>query len=181
MYMRKTLPALVGCALLCTSILPAQSSRAQLSPELGVEATPAQIDAWALTILPDGSGLPAGSGTAAEGEIVYQQQCLVCHGAEGAGGPNDPLVGGHENIGTAMPIKTLGSYWPYATTVFDYIRRAMPYLQPQSMSNDEVYAVTAYLLALNGIIDADQVINAESLPAVEMPNAGNFVWAWGSD
>ena len=119
-----------------------------------------------------------GSGTVAAGAEVYLSKCRACHGEEGAGQPNDRLVGGHDTISSDAPVRTVGSYWPYATTVFDYIRRAMPLMQPQSLTNDEVYAVTAYLLELNGIIDSGDVMNAETLQKVEMPNAGNFVWAY---
>jgi cytochrome c len=148
---------------------------AQEGPRLGVVATPEQIEGWALTILPDGTGLPPGSGTARVGAELYAVKCLACHGAEGTGGVNDQLAGGHGTIATAAPVRTIGSYWPYATTVFDYVRRAMPLLQPQSLTNDETYALTAYLLHINGIIAEDDVIDARSLPRVEMPNRANFV------
>ena len=105
-------------------------------------------------------------------------KCLVCHGGEGQGQINDRLVGGHGSLAGSAPIKTVGSYWPYATTVFDYIRRAMPYLQPQSLTNDEVYAVTAYILFLNGIVNEDQTMDAEILPGIEMPNRENFRLAY---
>ena len=158
--------------------LLALSALAQESPGLGRPVTDEQIAGWALTVFPDGTGLPDGSGTANLGAAIYEQKCLACHGVEGSGGPNDRLVGGHGTIGTDSPVKTVGSYWPYATTVFDYIRRAMPFTQPQSLSNDETYALTAYLLALNGIIENDAVIDAVSLPRIEMPNADNFFWAY---
>lgn len=151
---------------------------AQEGPGLGVVATPAQVAGWALTILPDGTGLPPGSGTSAVGEIVYVQKCLACHGENGVDGINDRLVGGHGSITSDAPIKTVGSFWPYATTVFDYIRRAMPLTAPQSLTDDETYALTAYLLDLNDVIDADEVMNARTLPAVKMPNADNFFWAY---
>jgi len=151
---------------------------AQEGPNLGVEATAEQVAGWAISIPPDGTGLPAGSGTAADGAAVYAAQCLACHGEEGVNGPNDRLVGGHGTLASDSPVRTVGSFWPYATTVFDYIRRSMPIIQPQSLSDDEVYAVTAYLLELNGVIDEDDVMNAETLPQVEMPNADNFVWAY---
>jgi cytochrome c len=148
---------------------------AQQSPGLGVAVTPEQVEGWALTILPDGTGLPPGSGTARAGAEIYAAKCVTCHGAEGTGGPNDQLAGGHGTITTATPVRTIGSYWPYATTVFDYVRRAMPLLQPQSLTNDETYALTAYLLHINGIIAEDDVVDARSLPRVEMPNSANFV------
>jgi cytochrome c len=148
---------------------------AQEGPGLGVPVTPAQIEGWALTVLPDGTGLPPGSGTARVGQEIYAAKCLACHGAEGAGGPNDQLVGGHGTIATPTPVRTIGSYWPHATTVFDYVRRAMPLMQPQSLTNDETYALTAYLLHLNGIVGEDEVMDARTLPRVRMPNRGNFV------
>ena len=118
-------------------------------------ATAEQIAGWDISVGPDGAGLPPGSGTAAGGKTVYEAKCLACHGVEGASGqPNDRLVGGQGTLREAAPIRTIGSYWPYATTVFDYIRRAMPYVTPHSLTADETYAVTAYLLALNGVIQA---------------------------
>lgn len=147
---------------------------AQEGPGLGVPATPEQIAGWDVSIGPDGAGLPPGSGTAAAGKAVYEAKCLACHGVDGAGRPNDQLVGGQSTLREAAPIRTIGSYWPYATTVFDYIRRAMPYVTPHTLTADETYAVTAYLLALNGIIEQDDVMDAASLPKVVMPNRDNF-------
>jgi len=106
---------------------------------------------------------------------VYEQKCQACHGAKGAGQPNDRLVGGQGTLASKAPVRTIGSYWPYATTVFDYVRRSMPYIQPQSLSDDEVYAVTAFLLNLNGIIGENDEMNAQTLPKVKMPNQPNFV------
>lgn len=128
------------------------------------------------TVLPDGTGLPDGRGNVAQGEVLYRQHCLACHGEGGAGGANDRLTGGVGTIGTDRPVKTVGSYWPYATTLFDYIRRAMPYNSPGTLTNDEIYALTAYLLHVNGIVAADAVIDARLLPAVSMPNREGFVW-----
>ena len=153
----------------------------QEGPNLGVEVDPEVIVAWDISIGPDGEGLPSGSGTASEGEAVYAIQCLSCHGPEGNGQLNDVLVGGHGSLGGPAPLKTVGSFWPYATTIFDYIRRAMPYLQPRMLSDDEVYALTAYLLFLNGIIADDEVVDAQTLPAVQMPNRDNFILAYSSD
>ncbi len=110
----------------------------------------------------------------AAGKTVYEAKCLACHGADGAGRPNDQLVGGQGTLREAAPIRTIGSYWPYATTVFDYIRRAMPYVTPHSLTADETYAVTAYLLALNGVIEQSAVMDASTLPKVVMPNRANF-------
>ena len=145
------------------------------TPDLGRVAMPAQIAGWDISVLPDGTGLPAGSGNAVAGAAVYEQKCLACHGAKGAGQPNDRLVGGLGTLASKTPVRTIGSYWPYATTVFDYVRRAMPYIQPQSMTNDEVYAVTAYLLQQNGIIGEGDEMNAQTLPRVKMPNRDGFI------
>jgi len=145
------------------------------TPNLGRPATAAEIAGWDISVGPDGVGLPAGSGTALKGAAVYEQKCQACHGAKGAGQPNDRLAGGHGTLASKTPVRTIGSYWPYATTVFDYVRRSMPYTQPQSLSGDEVYAVTAYLLQLNGIIGEADEMNAQTLPKVTMPNRGNFV------
>jgi cytochrome c len=147
---------------------------AQEGPRLGVPATPEQIAGWDVSIGPDGAGLPAGSGTAAAGKAVYDAKCAACHGADGAGRPNDQLVGGVGTISGSAPIRTVGSYWPYATTVFDYVRRAMPYVAPHSLTADETYALTAYLLAQNGVIGQGDVMNAQTLPKVAMPNRANF-------
>lgn len=150
------------------------ASEAQEGPGLGVPATAEQIAGWDVSIGPDGEGLPPGSGTAAAGKGVYDAKCVACHGVDGAGRPNDQLVGGQGTIREAAPIRTIGSYWPYATTLFDYVRRAMPYVTPHSLSADETYALTAYLLAQNGVIAAGDVMNAETLPKVVMPNRDNF-------
>jgi len=145
------------------------------TPNLGQPATAAQIAGWDISVGPDGIGLPPGSGTPARGALVYEQKCQACHGAKGAGQPNDRLVGGQGTLASKTPVRTIGSYWPYATTVFDYVRRSMPYIQPQSLTDDEVYAVTAYLLKLNGIIGDTDEMNARTLPKVTMPNRDNFI------
>lgn len=143
----------------------------------GEPATKEQIAAWDIDIRPDGTGLPAGSGSVDEGAQVYQVQCAACHGTFGEGMGRYPVLsGGMGSLSDDRPEKTVGSYWPYATTLFDYIHRAMPFYAPQSLSDDQVYAITAYVLNLNNIVPADFVANAETLPQVEMPNAGNFSW-----
>ena len=129
-------------------------------------------------VTPDGDGLPPGSGNARLGEALYEQHCIACHGAGGENGINDRLAGGHGSIRSEQPVRTVGSYWPYATTIFDYLRRAMPYQDPGTLDDDEVYSLTAYLLYVNGIVDAETRIDAESLPNVKMPNRDNFVWAY---
>lgn len=133
------------------------------------------ISSWNIDVDADGAGLPAGSGSVARGRAVYGQTCAACHGDKGQGTPADALVGGIGSLATAKPLKTVGSFWPYATTVFDFINRAMPYNAPKSLSADDVYAVTAYLLYMNGIVSADTVLDARALPAVRMPNREGFV------
>ncbi len=146
------------------------------TPDLGHPATPEEISVWDISIGPDGAGLPPGSGTSQQGEAVYAAKCLPCHGEKGSGKPNDQLVGGLGTLtGDQTPVKTVGSFWPYATTLFDYVRRAMPFTAPRSLSNDEVYAVCAYILQLNGIIDASAVMNAQTLAKVQMPNRDGFI------
>src|SRR4249919_1568689 len=123
------------------------------SPNLGQVAIPEEIASWDISIGPDGAGLPPGSGTPKQGEAVYTAKCLVCHGEKGAGKPNDALVGGRGTlVGDQPPVKTVGSFWPYATTLFDYVRRAMPLNESKSLTSDETYAVVAYILHLNGVI-----------------------------
>jgi S-disulfanyl-L-cysteine oxidoreductase SoxD len=146
------------------------------SPKLGRVATPGEIASWDISVGPDGAGLPAGSGTSKQGEAVYTAKCLACHGEKGAGKPNDPLTGGRGTLaGDQTPIKTVGSFWPHATTIFDYVRRAMPLNESKSLADNEVYAVVAYILHLNGIIGENETINAQTLPKVKMPNRDGFV------
>jgi len=146
-------------------------------PRLGQPASPASIAAWNLTVYPDGQGLPAGRGTATEGKAIYDQQCSSCHGPKGQGGSADELAGGSRDaLKGVHPDKTIGSYWPYATTVFDFIRRSMPLDKPGSLSNDQLYAVTAYLLHLNRLWDEHTELTATTLPKVAMPNRDGFVW-----
>lgn len=128
-----------------------------------------------LDIGPTGAGLPPGQGTVSQGAAVFAAKCASCHGATGREGPMDRLVGGQGTLAGSQPIKTIGSYWPYATTLYDYIRRAMPFNAPQSLMNDEVYALVAWLLHQNGIIPPDTMLDAKTLPAVRMPNRNGFV------
>jgi hypothetical protein len=145
------------------------------APGLGLPASNEDVTRVFWSTFPDGENLPPGSGTAAEGKNLFLLHCQACHGPEGAGNPADRLAGGQGTIGTATPVKTIGSYWPYATTVFNYIRRAMPYTAPMSLSNDDYYALTAYLLQINKIIGSHDIVNAETLPRVMMPNREGFV------
>ena len=145
-------------------------------PKLGRAATPAEIASADISIPPSGAGLPAGSGTVEQGAALYAQKCVVCHGPNGAGTPSgDRLSGGIGSLNSDNPIKTVSSYWPYATSLFDYIRRAMPVTNPQSLQNDEVYAVTAYILSLDNIVPKDAKLDAQTLPKVQMPNRAGFV------
>lgn len=142
---------------------------------IGQPASQAQIRAWDIDIGPDGQGLPVGRGSVQDGARVFREKCSVCHGENGQGKPMDRLAGGAETLATPTPVKTIGSYWPYATTLYDFIYRAMPFTSPQSLTPDEVYALSAYLLYLNGIVGKGAVMDAHTLPRVRMPNRGNFV------
>nr|QIG91345.1 cytochrome c [Bradyrhizobium sp. 6(2017)] len=142
---------------------------------IGRAATPAEIAGWNIDIGRDGAALPPGSGSVERGRIVFSEQCAACHGDSGQGGVGDRLVGGQGTLASPKPIRTVGSYWPYASTLFDYIRRAMPQSAPQSLSNEDVYAVSAYILSLNGVVPTNAVLDAKSLAAVKMPNRDGFV------
>jgi mono/diheme cytochrome c family protein len=143
---------------------------------LGKPITEADIKNWDIAILPDGSNLPPGSGTPAQGATLYTQQCLACHGEGGKGGlGGGPLVGGQPLTNGIETQKTIANYYPYATTVFDYIRRGMPFQAPRSLTDEQVYALTAYILALNKLIGENDVIDAKTLPQVKMPNRDNFI------
>ena len=148
------------------------------SPKFGEPVTAQELVRFDISIPPSGAGLPAGSGTARDGLKVYETKCLACHGAKGAGKPADMLAGGVGSLATKAPVRTVGSYWPYATTLFDYVRRAMPITNPLSLTDDEVYAVSAYVLFINGIIGEDVALNAQSLPQVKMPNRDGFISDW---
>jgi len=167
--------AVVG-AVAATCMALAGPAQAQL-PSYGVgrPPTPEEIRAWDIAVGPDGAELPPGEGTAVSGKPVYDAKCAACHGATGREGPQDVLVGGQGSLATAKPLKTIGSYWPYATTVYDYIYRAMPFTQPESLTAAEVYGVTAYLLYLNGIIGERDLIDRRTLPQVRIPNRHGFV------
>src|SRR5882724_13619523 len=156
-------------ALAC--VTPAQ---AQGPYGIGRSATPAEIAGWNIDIDRYSNNLPPGSGSVSHGSEVFDQQCAACHGAKGEGGVGDRLVGGQGTLATPNPVKTDGSYWHYAPTLFDYIRRAMPQNAPQSLSNEEVYAVSAYILHLNGLLPAEATLDAKSLSAIKMPNRNIF-------
>jgi hypothetical protein len=164
-------PLLVFALLLTTSASHGQSL---VRYNIGHAATPDEIKGWNIDIGRDGTGLPPGRGSVAQGRTVYAEQCAVCHGPSGEGGLGDKLAGGQGTLAMPKPVKTVGSFWPYAPTLFDYIRRAMPLNAPQSLSNEDVYAVSAYILNLNGLLPADASLDATTLSAVKMPNRAGF-------
>ena len=173
MSMRNSLAALA--LVLAFGAAPAL---AQQGPNLGKPISEADIKQWDIAILPDGTNLPPGSGTPAEGATIYAQKCVICHAEGGKGGAAPgagPLAGGAPISNGIDTPKTIGNYYPYATTVFDYIRRAMPYSMPRSLTDKEVYALTAYILSLNKLIGENDVIDAKTLPQVKMPNRDNFI------
>lgn len=164
----------------CTPSDASQAGAPKRYRSIGRDATSREIRAWDIDVNPSGAGLPSGRGTYARGVDVYAKQCASCHGAKGEGMPGSPRLVGTDpkdfSFATdTKAVKTIGNYWPYSTTLFDYINRAMPFLTPGTMSADEVYSVTAYLLAENGIIGRDAVMNASSLPRVKMPGRDRFV------
>jgi cytochrome c len=145
---------------------------------LGRPATPQEIAGWNIDVRADGAGLPPGNGSVTAGERIFEESCAACHGAQGEAGDDNPIAriaGGAGSLTTGKPVRTVGSYWPYATTLFDYVRRAMPLNAPQSLSPDQVYAVSAYVLFLNGLLPRETVLNAATLPLVHMPNRDGFV------
>ena|SRR5439155_22856270 len=154
-------------SLLIAAALVFAAGASAETPNLGQSITEADLALWDISVSPDGVGLPQGSGTAAQGKAVYEQKCELCHGKDALGGKNAALVSAKD--------RTVTSYVPHATTIFDFTRRAMPWPQPKSLTADETYAVTAYLLALAKIIGESDVMNAETLPKVRMPNRDGFV------
>jgi S-disulfanyl-L-cysteine oxidoreductase SoxD len=162
----------------------ARAASEALPPRFGFgrAATDAEVKAWDIDVMPDGTGLPPGRGTVAEGAVIYAAQCAVCHGPAGAGAESDILVGREPSQGfpfgkdpTLLDKRTIGNYWPYATTLYDYIYRAMPQAVPGSLTPDEVYSLVAYLLFLNHIVPENAVMTAQTLPRVEMPARHRFV------
>ena len=152
-----------------------RSAEDELAYGLGRTPTEEEIRAWNIDVSPTGEGLPPGQGTVKQGGQVYAAKCAACHGPTGSEGPKDRLVGGQNTLKAEKPIRTIGSYWPYATTLYDYIYRAMPFTAPQSLTPDETYAVIAWLLFQNQIIGENAVIDAHTLPKVQMPNRDGFI------
>lgn len=161
----------VFAALILATGLGAQS------PKYHVGRAPSsdEVKAWDISIPPDGTGLPEGKGSAVEGKALYESRCQKCHGAKGEGGDYEqPIAGGKDTLKTPKPIKSVGSFWPYATTVWDYVNRAMPFDRPETLTHDQVYAAVAYVLYLNGIVGEKDVLDAKSLPLIKMPNRDGF-------
>ena len=170
--MRRLVLAAAGTALALASLASAGAGNGSI----GRAPTAAELRVADISIAPDGRGLPPGRGSSRDGEALYLSLCAACHGARGEGRGDFPaLVGGRGSVGTANPVLTVGSYWPYATTLWDYIRRAMPYLSPGTLTPDQVYALTAFLLHANDIIPADVSLTETTLPRVQMPNRDGFI------
>lgn len=181
--MRGLVPALLLALTGAASAAPpsAQGAAAQTFG-LGRPAGAAQIEAWDVDVMPDGRGLPPGRGTVAEGEALYADRCAKCHGASGREGPFTPLVGREPREGfpfgkhpLLLGARTIGNYWPHATTLYDYLSRAMPFEAPGSLTPDEVYALVAYLLYRNEIVSREAIMDARTLPRVRMPARDRFV------
>jgi mono/diheme cytochrome c family protein len=168
--------ALAIAAMLATSA----AARAGDPYGIGRPATQQEIAGWDIDVSPSGAGLPPGHGDVHEGEALFAEKCASCHGVHGEGKPMDPLVGGLGTIHDKKPHETVGSFWPYATTLFDFVRRAMPLNAPQSLTPDEIYAVSAYVLFLNGIVPEGTTLDQDNLAKIEMPNRGGFVSAYPS-
>jgi cytochrome c len=170
-----------GCAMVTTSfailMLASCAGREarQAAPQLGEALSPRHLAQFQFRVGADGKGLPEGSGTAKQGADVFARYCAACHGNRGQGGSAEELVGGTQALDSASPDRTVGRYWPFATTLFDYTRRAMPPNAPGSLTDDEVYAVTAWLLNKEGLIASDFSLNAQALPKVTMPNRNGFI------
>lgn len=141
---------------------------------IGERASDEVIAGWDIDVRPDGEGLPPGSGSAETGEPLYEEKCSECHGIFGEGSGRWPKLAGREDLTGSRPEKTVGNYWPYATTLWDYINRAMPFYEPRSLDSDEVYAITAYVLYLNDLLEYDQILDQDNLAAVQMPNRDGF-------
>ena len=165
-----TLAVVLACAW---TVEPAEETGGSYG--LGRTATDEEVWLWNIDVSSTGEGLPSGQGTVKQGAQVFATKCAMCHGPTGTEGPKDKLVGGQNTLKTAKPVKTVGSYWPYATTLYDYINRAMPFNAPGSLNSDEVYSVISWLLFQNQIVAEDAVIDAQTLPKIQMPNRNGFL------
>ena len=174
--MRKlVLIGLGTCTLGLACIWTVWSAEENGSWEVGRAATKDEIKAWNIDVSSTGEGLPAGHGTVKQGAQVFAAKCAMCHGSTGTEGPKDKLVGGRNTLATPKPVRTVGSYWPYAPTLYDYINRAMPFNAPGSLTSEEIYSVIAWLLFKNEIVPEDAVMDAKTLPQVQMPNRDGFI------
>jgi cytochrome c len=163
---------ILGLMCVCTTVSADDSVREYV---IGRTASEDEIRRWNIDVSAVGEGLPPGRGTVKQGADVYAAKCAMCHGPTGTEGPKDKLVGGYNTLASPKPVKTVGSYWPYAPTLYDYIFRAMPFTEPQSLTPDDVYSVIAWLLFQNKIIEEGTVIDAQTLPRVRMPNRDGFI------
>lgn len=188
---RKSLVAVLGLALLMSAVARAENeAQTPTLIGLGLPLEAAQIERYAITIFPDGRNLPPGQGSVAQGAKLYAEQCALCHGTKGIEGPAARLAGSEGFIGWSDPfrflrimkypllVQSVGARWPYATSLFDYVRRAMPHYAPKSLLDDEVYAITAHLLHLNDLVELDAVMSRETLPTVIMPGLAKTLVAW---
>ncbi len=188
---RKGLVAVLGLALIMSAVVRAENEvQTPTLIGLGLPLEATQIERYAITIFPDGRNLPPGQGSVAQGAKLYAEQCALCHGTKGIEGPAARLAGSEGFIGWSDPfrflrimkypllVQSVGARWPYATSLFDYVRRAMPHYAPKSLLDDEVYAVTAHLLHLNDLVEPDAVMSRETLPKVKMPGLAKTVVAW---
>jgi S-disulfanyl-L-cysteine oxidoreductase SoxD len=166
---KRTILVASTCLVMISGALLAET------PNRGKPIDEAAIASWDISILPDGTGLPKGSGTPAQGIPIFAEKCAACHGENGKGGDQNALISDRELIGINAAQKTIRNFWPYSTTVFDFIRRAMPAQMPHSLTDDEVYALTAYILAGNKLIGPNDKMDAQSLPKVKMPYRDNFI------
>ena len=170
----RSLMAVAVAAACVPSVLVYAADKAPLG--LGTTPTAAQIEGWAIAVRPDGQGLPDGSGSVKDGDELYANVCSSCHGTFGEGVGRYPRIAGEGKLTGERPEQTVQTYWPYATTLFDYINRAMPFPSPHVLPPDQVYAVTAYVLNLNSLVDDDFVADRNTLPKVKMPNRDGFIW-----
>jgi len=172
MYTPRKLISALALAGFCSAVFV---SSAQESVRLGTPVSEADLAGFDLIAEPSGVGFPSGSGTAAQGKTIFESRCAACHGLNGEGNSAATVIGGGDMPSDDTPLRTVGSYWPYASTVFDFIRRAMPADAPKSLSDEEAYQVAAYVLYLNGLVGENEVLNAETLPQIRMPNADGFI------
>ena len=172
---RSSSRVVVSWAVMLLAMLGCHASAQSPKYGVGRAPTPEEIKAWDISAFPDGAGLPEGSGAAARGKDIYERRCAECHGNNAEGGEQGALVGGQGSLNTAKPLKTVASYWPYATTLWDYTNRSMPFDTPGVLTNDQMYAVVAYVLFLGGIVGENDVMDAKTLPQVKMPNRNGFV------